>query len=299
MKYIQYRQLEQATSKELQRIVRQFQQTPSPGLEQQFMSTLKDAQKKALLLGKGTNRLTPADIAVLQMRWIHQRKFAKKFFDDMRNGRGVMDYGRRANLYAQQLWALMNRGRIGNVTASKDTRFEWVLDPFAEHCSDCLARAKQSKDQGGFTLDELTVMGYPGETTLCGVNCRCRVIKVKAPPTVQDPRINWGGVILESMLPAAGLPFVLLTREALEESQARFPGQGEAFNQSLERLPMLMAYPTKIDQNLDLDRFTYIGPAGTAVVDRNENGVWQLMAFMPNQEEENKQDVTERELLVI
>lgn len=48
--------------------------------------------------------------------------------------------------------------------------FEWVLDPTAEHCGDCLANA----DKDPMTFEEWQAVGLPGMgNTECGEYCKC------------------------------------------------------------------------------------------------------------------------------
>ncbi|MEA2113324.1 MAG: hypothetical protein U9P63_01535, partial [Patescibacteria group bacterium] len=66
----------------------------------------------------------------------------------------------------------INRQRIG-----ENEKVEWILEPGAEHCDDCLMMSGQigTKEE----LKEFGV-GLPGQgLTECNVGCKCMLSRVK------------------------------------------------------------------------------------------------------------------------
>jgi len=76
---------------------------------------------------------------------------------------------------SNELWALL-KGVAQYViwsTFDDNTKYEWVMNPGAKHCSGCLDRAGQVK-----TFDEWKALGLPGSgATQCHDNCMCDLVE--------------------------------------------------------------------------------------------------------------------------
>jgi hypothetical protein len=292
-----YGQIERTTAKDLQQIARQYAERPDPKLEQQFLNRLKTAQvqtyQNANEIARRKTPLTDRELTMLEARFDHQREFATKFFDDMRNGRGTMNYETRAGMYAESLWGLHNRGLLGDFHEPKHERYDWILDPFVEHCDDCIERARQSRREGGISYDELVVIGFPGDgMTRCGSRCRCRIQGRKRrrnpdgslPKSAPAPEsFEVGGVRIHREMPAAGLPFVEVEPSAIGRSLELLPADDAGLLlEHLPALPQILAKPAAVfDDPQVWGRQYYVDPRAVAVLDRDsESGIWKLAHFL-------------------
>jgi len=102
----------------------------------------------------------------LDMRYFH------KFLSDMGNQRGRMPYTQRMDLYGLGGYSAYLMGAIRSLPDWETQRWEWEVNPVAEHCEDCVQRGIESKRKGGFLGKELLVVGLPGMQK-CGHRCRC------------------------------------------------------------------------------------------------------------------------------
>ena len=151
--------------------------------------SLLDFETEAFVAGRRargvrSSEFTDGEIAMLADRNARQMEFFDRFAGDVVAGRGRMDYADRAELYAKGLWSLYTRGESHDWNGDDpgegyEWRFLWHMEPGAEHCGDCRKRLDDSLKMGGFTYDEIAARGWPGENTICGVNCRCHVERVK------------------------------------------------------------------------------------------------------------------------
>lgn len=134
-------------------------------------------QTKVFMLGRRSagridSALTDADRKYLHGQHSQEMKFFHNFVKDMRTHSGRMDYRHRMDLYALSGHSLYIRGSVQAMP--EVARWLWIVNILAEHCEDCLARERLSREQQGFTVEELeTTIGYPGERTRCGNRCRC------------------------------------------------------------------------------------------------------------------------------
>jgi len=81
------------------------------------------------------------------------------------------DIGHRISMGADSAgWQGYQIGRVDAI-AEADQGFRWNLDPGAQHCADCIARAAG----GPYTMEDLlTRIGIPGDApTECDGGCRC------------------------------------------------------------------------------------------------------------------------------
>ncbi len=206
-----------------------------------FKADLQHAESQTFVAGR-RNRgdlrkdLTEGEVKMLDGRHSRNMKYFSKFCDDVVQGKGRMDYMRRADMYGESLWSIFTRGESSNwEDDTNGYRFMWVLDADAEHCPTCLERAKLSRDKGGFTFDELVEIGFPGEGTICATRCRCHIERMKVgqntrpkevPRPEPAPTPTEGLKTLEELmgdtpepeLPAAGVPFVRANQDLIPVS---------------------------------------------------------------------------------
>jgi len=134
--------------------------------------------------GDYSGQLTEADKKFLHAEFSHQMRYFHRFLRDVRAGRGRMDYAQRLDLYGKDLYGIFMTAYWGGLPYTVGRRFYWMLGRDAkgrpiEHCPDCIERAWRSRQQGGFTYEELVKMGLPGTgKTRCLNNCRCWIKEV-------------------------------------------------------------------------------------------------------------------------
>ena len=93
-------------------------------------------------------------------------KFLRGFLDDIDNGRGTMDYGKRMRMYAD---AASGPFWLGFVMGdrSKDRRIKWVWNPLADHCQTCRALNGRVWTVEGFIAWYRKWHTMPGKCTKC------------------------------------------------------------------------------------------------------------------------------------
>ncbi|RYG36566.1 hypothetical protein EON81_09310, partial [bacterium] len=139
------------------------------------------AQADAFVLGRRStdpkaSGFTPAELDMLAARHEAQTAYFRNFVKQVGEGKGRMDYGQRSDLYGKALWSAYTRGESVDWDETDTKRYVWVMDPDSQdHCRSCIERARQSRQKGGFTFAQLATIGFPGEGTDCGVNCRCHI----------------------------------------------------------------------------------------------------------------------------
>lgn len=268
-----------------------------------FKADLYRAETEAFAAGKraGGKRvffITPAEQRMLVGRHSRNMRYFNRFVRDMEVGKGGMPYTKRAALYANSLWSLYNRGqsdRDWEDPLAPNARYDWTLDPDAEHCQDCLDKWRASRERGGFTWDELIEVGFPGENCQCIVNCRCHIRPI-VKRQLQQPRIEQavgqetaeaGILLLKSVLggdnmpiavPAEGLPQVRILPDTVATSITR---AGSVASELAKRLPegiRVMVFPDKVIEAYDSR--TYIKDGLAAQVRRDpDTGVWTLASL--------------------
>jgi len=243
-----YARIEAQFATTAQRLVDQHLtgQLDAGALVRRFGEALEQAEYEAFAAGRRAGGRASADVSPAEARMLagrhdRQMRFFRRFVGDMQAGRGRVEYKQRAGMYAEALWSLYTRGESvdWDEVDPENTRWDWILDPDAEHCRDCLERAKISRDNGGLTWDQLVEFGWPGETSICGRRCRCHVRQrrpnrgAKSPmdPTPAGPAGTAaegieqlmqmvGGPAAPLPLPAAGLPAVRVAPHVLESAPA-------------------------------------------------------------------------------
>lgn len=264
----------------------------------QFAKELKDAETDAFVAGhrargKRVDEISESEARMMAGRHSRNMKYFKRFVSDMDNGRGRMPYLQRADLYAKSLWSLYTRSESVDWDQAEDqnARYFWIMDPDAEHCPSCIERARLSRDNDGFTWEELSTLGWPGENTQCQVNCRCHIRTVRKrnllpertptepapdPDSGLDQLIRTlGGEKMPVGMPAAGLPFVRMTPEALQSFSAKYPGEAHRY---LPVIPDTLINP----QNARIGPETSIYEKGplTVVNERRPSGIWTVWTIL-------------------
>ncbi len=265
-----------------------------------FKNRLWDAETESFVAGRrargDVRRLvSEAEAAMLQVRHERNVRYFRKFVEDMKAGRGRMDYLRRAGLYANSLWSLFSRGESvdWDDPEAANARYHWVLDPEAEHCQDCLDRAKRSREQDGFSWEELSALGWPGENTECMTSCRChiRVVRKKLllPERIEDlgpaPSPTAGIKTLEELLggeemplkiPGAGVPYVSIAPAVVHEALRR-SHDPDRLAKHLPVLPKVLVKPSTVLERPAVR--VYEGYGLRAAIERSSDGLWALAAL--------------------
>ncbi len=133
--------------------------------------------------GDWTYQLDEQDRRYLHGQYSVQMRYLTRFLSDVAHGRGRMDYRRRLDLYAKDLYGLMMHSYWHGQTYTVGRRYVWHLTTDVngrpvEHCVDCVKRAQRSRVQP-YTWKELTKLGLPGEgKTRCLNNCRCWIEEI-------------------------------------------------------------------------------------------------------------------------
>ena len=287
-----YADIERQFSQDTQRIISELERgkISSSDAINLFRSRLKDAETQAFAAGRRARGVVDMNIsesegAMLAGRHSRNMRYFHNFVRDIENGVGRMDYSRRADLYAKSLWSLYTRAETVNWDDPElNARYYWIMDPASEHCPTCLERAKISRRQDGFTFDELSELGFPGENTECQVRCRChiRVVKKKLllPERIEDLKPAktgdegldklkelLGGDDMPVKVPAAGLPYVKIPPKVITDSIAAGNQYGggygeysEILAQLLPVLPLLFTQPAdKMIYDNDVAVFTGYG----------------------------------------
>lgn len=306
-----YADIESSFSRDAKRMVHTFLEgdTTKPQLLQQFKGRLQQAETEAFVAGRRArgdlrDTLTDDEAQMLEGRHSRNMRYFNRFATDMENGTGRMDYSDRVDLYAKSMWSLYTRGETSDWQdpENKNARYYWVLDPYAEHCKTCLERAEKSRDQDGFSWEELSEIGWPGEHTICQVNCRChiRVVHKKivlperfdemqearsATDGLQTLQDLMGGEQLPLRLPAAGVPNAKLDPSILDYSLDNTPAP-DTLAKRLPLLPKLLTQPEDVFDSGD--RRIYVGHGLEATLARDEKGLWTILALILSSAREGK-----------
>lgn len=298
-----YADIERSARRDFQNMVGAYlnRQIDENELTRRFKRRLEVAETEAFVSGRRARGDTRTDISESEERMLagrHARNmgYFRRFVADMKAGRGRMNYVQRAGLYANSLWSVFTRGETTDWDSpeSQNARYVWILDPDAEHCPDCIDRARQSRDNDGFSWEEITELGWPGENTVCLTNCRChiRVVKkaVVLPERFEDldeaGNASDGLKTLEELLggenfplkiPAAGVPYTALSPVVVERSLERAQ-QPEQLAKRLPLIPAVLTKPLDVvgDENLRL----FIGPGLEVLVGRDDDGLWKILALL-------------------
>jgi hypothetical protein len=272
-------------------------------LVREFGRALQEAETEAFVAGRRARKdlrdtITEAEARMLAGRHARNMRYFHQFVRDMEEGAGRMDYMRRGSLYAKSLWSLYNRGEATDWEdpESENARYEWLLDVDAEHCADCIERARLSREKGGFTWDELIEMGFPGERTRCMVNCRCSLRRIRKrtllPERMEDlsaaPTPEEGAEELERLLggpgypvklPGAGVPYIAVSPEVVQNSLETAGEAARDLGRLLPVVPLTTAKPAHVEE-FGPDHRSYFGHGLEVQVSRDENGLWQVFAIL-------------------
>lgn len=255
------------------------------------------AETKAFTAGKRVSGqsvyyITPAESRMLAGRHGRNMRYFSRFLRALETGNYQMPPLQRASLYAKSLWSLYQRGQAESMwdDVGPNARYEWVLDPDAQHCLDCLERWRESRERDGFTWDELIEVGFPGEKTSCGVRCRCH-IRVIQKKTLQPNRIgkaeeqedpNEGIALLQRILggndmpmpvPASGTPPVKVTPSKIARSILNASDGLEM----AKKVPLAVKTLVNPDDVIEsANEKTFLGNGLAVKIARNMDGVWEL-----------------------
>jgi hypothetical protein len=270
-------------------------------LVRQFKRNLQNAETEAFVAGRRARGDTRSDISDAEAKMLsgrHSRnmRYFNRFVGDMEVGRGKMDYFDRGSMYAKSLWSLYTRGETTDWEdpTAENNRYYWVMDVEAEHCKSCIERAKKSRENDGFSYDELCELGWPGENTDCLTECRCHV-KVVQKRTVHPDRFDdatpaatpekgvqdlidmLGGENMPLRLPVAGVPSVKLEPSVVEASVT----QSQDPEQLSKLLPMVPKTLTNPAQVIDAGNIRhYLGYGMHIAVGRGLDGLWRILYML-------------------
>ena len=256
---------------------------------------LQEAETHAFISGKraqGTKALAilPAEQRMLDGRNSRNMRYYSRFLSQISEGTTIMPIDRRADMYAQSLWSIYNRGQAGVswMNPNADARFAWVMDPAAEHCQSCLERFQLSIREKGLTWDQLIEIGFPGEQTDCGVHDRCHVQQIGKPkgPTPDDPTERLLNAIVtgdDSPIPitVAGMPPVALEPARMAQSIAT-AGTAPKMEAFIDQIPSMLdtllkprlVYPMGEDMRIYEDKY------GKKIeVQRLPSGIWTILGY--------------------
>lgn len=262
-----------------------------------FRDALRDSETHAFVAGRRARGIASEAIGqgeadMLTGRFSRNMRYAHNFARDIKNGRGRMDYYKRVDLYGNSLWSVYSRAEtVDWDDPNKNARYFWVLDPDAEHCPTCIENAKQSRDNKGFSWEDMATIGWPGERTLCGVKCRCHVrtknVRRVDPDRAMaaEPSGTAGGgfdayqaLVGEDYsipMPASGLPMVRTHPDLIQEAQ-----KIGTHAQALPVVPKTLLQPKQV-QTIDDNLRLYIGDGISAWVARNpEDGLWYVFSLI-------------------
>ena len=260
----------------------------------EFKGLLHKAETETFIAGKrasGVKSLyvSPAEQKMLNGRHSRNMRYFSNFLNDISSKRCIMPIDRRADMYAQSLWSLYNRGQVGIDWSdpNPDTRYIWVMDFEAEHCIDCLEKYRLSNLQNGFTYDELVELGFPGENCACMTRCRCHIHPIgkgKPPSDKPGPAAEvlerlLGGNKQPVSLQVAGLPHVKIEPMVVAQDLAALgtiPKQENYLAALPTVLESVLKYPREIIPIGETK--VYEGTEGSRVtMARNDTGIWMIV----------------------
>lgn len=283
-----------------------------------FRDVLRTHETEAFVAGRRArgdvrDHLTEAEEKMLTGRFSRNMRYFSNFCDDVISGEGRMPYHQRAEAYAKSLWSIYTRGETSDWQDpnAKNLRYHWITDADVEHCSDCLERGAHSVHNDGYSWDELSEIGWPGEKTKCMYNCHChiRVLKPKSQaqkplerPEYETPAYTpeaglqrleklLGGPTMPNLLPAAGVPFVAVNPDVIRSSLASVPSaiEREELMRHLPLLPETLLEPESVLRTPDT-RIYAKGRVGVAI-ERQVDGLWKLVLIMLSMSD-NKKEAT-------
>lgn len=264
----------------------------------QFRDKLQRAETDAFVAGRRARGVADPTIsddeaAMLDGRFSRNMKYAHKFARDISAGRGRMDYEKRVELYGNSLWSVYTRGETTDWSEpNKNARHHWILDPDAEHCNTCIQNAKESRERGGFTWEEMAVIGWPGEKTDCMTKCRCHIRvqnkrrvdpdRAMAQEVKETPEEGFDayrelvGEDYTTAMAASGLPMVRTAPALIEEAEKM-----DSHAMALPVVPKTLMYPASVNV-LDNDLRLFVGTDGvSAWVARDpDNGLWYVFSLI-------------------
>lgn len=190
---VRYAHAENAFRRQLQADFAKLESFDMPLKEfySRFSERIYKHQVKMYLLGRRAagrqdTKLSEADRRMLHGAHSRQMKYFNGFIRDWAGKTGRMRKDHRLDMYGTSGYSIYLRGAVAGLPGGGVMRWHWIVNEEAEHCDDCIKRAEKSRKQGGFTVQELEEMGYPGEKTICKTRCRCHLDPV--PVRLRLPR---------------------------------------------------------------------------------------------------------------
>ena len=152
---------------------------PLGAIEWRIKAAIREAYTEAFRYGKraagNLESVTASEALQLKKLRADEFRYLRKFLGDMRDGKGVMSYERRMDMYrAAAREAYWLGWVLGNTRP--DRVVWWVIDPEAESCRDCLRFARGSPWPIQRFLDEVVKKGFlprGGRLECKGYNCKC------------------------------------------------------------------------------------------------------------------------------
>jgi len=215
-------------------VIRRVHQRSIAILNATFSRSYEFAFTCGLVAGGATRLPQPNELEILKRQRLNENAFAANFLTDAAAGEGVMDYKRRAKMYAQALEEVYWLGYL-YADLSADRFVRWVIkhDPWGkadENCVDCALLSGDTSGLSQVSLDLLLASGRPiggrwgngvyqarelarmgiapqSGKLACTTNCRCRLVPAERPKQPGGPTIP----VFESLRPK---PFTGTTTDA-------------------------------------------------------------------------------------
>lgn len=172
----EYNRLEVSFRKALYPILEQVSTSNSEYTNRKVKGLFRSFYYKAFNLGvktaMGSTAVSQHQMDNEDRRWMETflRKefdYWKNFMEDIKNGRGKLDYKRRLNMYVDTLRSAYNSGKV--LHAPPNTVYDWVMHP-GESCKHCLFL----KNNSPYLKSNLPTIPSSGDTQ-CKSNCNCQL----------------------------------------------------------------------------------------------------------------------------
>ncbi|MEP6756509.1 MAG: hypothetical protein ABJA67_13470 [Chthonomonadales bacterium] len=158
---------------------------PLSTIEARMKSAIREAYANAYRYGRrGAGNLTSLRAEDHQRLIALRRdefKYLRKFLDDIKRGRGRMNYGKRMDMYRAATREAFWLGFVYGNTS--DTRIlKWDCDPKKEHCTDCIAFSNLGQMKTSEFIKKIVSHGYvpqSGKLECMGYRCGCSITEVK------------------------------------------------------------------------------------------------------------------------
>lgn len=191
-----------------QAVIKRVHQRSIAILNATFARSYEFAFTCGLVAGGAARLPAPNELQMIRQQRLNENAYAANFLTDAASGEGVMDYKRRAKMYAQALEEVYWQGYL-YADLSADRFVRWVIrhDPWGkpdENCVDCallsgdtdgLSKTKldlvlsSGRQVGGrwgngvYQARELARIGIAPQSgkLACTTNCRCRLEPAQRP----------------------------------------------------------------------------------------------------------------------